>query len=94
MRRAWILYQFRIRGLSLRSFAKEQGVSHQSVSAATNGGGASSHLQEAIAAAIGLAPRQLYPELYDATGKRLGNVRPPNRITRDETGNVEKRGAA
>lgn len=92
-RRAWILYQFRIRGLSGRQIAREQGVSPQTVSQSMMGTG-SSHLQDVIAAAIGLTPQQLFPEKFDGSGCRLGNVRPPNRTTREDAGNVENRGAA
>lgn len=94
MRRAWISYQLRIRGLSGRAVADREGVSRQSVSAAMNGGGASSHLQEALAAAIDLEPHQLFPELYDARGHRLGIVRPPNRSTRHGEGNDKNEEAA
>lgn len=93
IRREWIGYQLRIRGLSLRALSRQEGVSHQAVSAAASGGG-SRHLQEAIAAALGLHPQDLFPELYDEHGNRLGRTRTPNRSTRPRGGNVQKERAA
>lgn len=95
VRRAWILYQLRIRGLSLRAVAKDEGVSHQAMSMAMSGGGGSSHLQEVAARLLDLTPQQLWPELYDeATGRRLLNTRPPNRTTRRGGGNGKSEEAA
>ncbi len=93
VRRAWIGFQFRIRGLSFSAVAKSQGVTQQAFSAAMIGGG-SSHLQEVAAQHLGLTPQQLFPELYDASGRRLLNTRPPNRTTRREGGNGKNTEAA
>lgn len=93
IRREWIGFQLRIRGLSLRELGRLEGVTHQAVSAAANGGG-SRHLQEAIAAVLGLRPQDLFPELYDEHGNRLGRTRTPNRSTRRQDGHVQKDHAA
>lgn len=79
-RREWIAYQLRLRGLSFRSLARQEGVTHQAVSAAALGG-SSRPLQEALAETLGVAPQALFPELYDRDGTRLGRTRAPQRTT-------------
>lgn len=54
------------------------------------GGGGSSYLQEVAADLLGLTPLQLWPELYDVSGRRLLPIRPQNRITRRGAGNAKK----
>lgn len=94
MRREWISYQLRIRGLSYRELARQEGVTHQAFSAAALGGG-SRHLQETIAAALALPPQLIWPELYDdQTGQRLGRTRDPNRTTPSRRRNDENDAAA
>ncbi|WP_460630602.1 helix-turn-helix domain-containing protein [Insolitispirillum peregrinum] len=93
MRREWISYQLRLRGLCYRELARREGVSHQSLSAAALGGG-SRHLQETIAAALDLFPQAIWPELYDAEGNRLGRIRDPNRTTPRRRRNDENTAAA
>ncbi|KAA5604034.1 hypothetical protein F1188_17740 [Roseospira marina] len=79
-RRDWIGYQLRLRNLSFRAIARQEGVSHQAVCAAARGS-SSRPLQEALAAALGLTPQALFPELYDEAGQRLGSTRAPQRST-------------
>mgnify|MGYP002860648618 FL=1 len=93
IRREWISFQLRIRGLSYRAIARREGVSHQAVSVSAGGLG-SSHLQEVLATAIDLGPQQLFPELYDARGNRLGRTLQPNRTTRRDGGNGKDEEAA
>jgi Ner family transcriptional regulator len=94
MRREWISYQLRLRGLSYRALARQEGVTHQALSAAALGGG-SRHLQETIAAALAIDPRRIWPELYhDDTGQRLGRTRQPKRITPPLQRNSENTAAA
>ena len=76
-RRAWIIYQLHIRGLSLRGLAREEGVSQQAMSACLIG--PNSHLEPLIANAIGLTPVQLFPERFSRSGVRLGWTRLQNR---------------
>jgi hypothetical protein len=93
MRRRQLRIWFESCGLSFREFGRLHGKSHQAISQAAAGQG-SSHLQEAIAQAIGLEPWQLFPEHYDEGGNRLGRTREPYRITRVNTRNVEDGRAA
>jgi lambda repressor-like predicted transcriptional regulator len=88
IRRAWIGFQLRIRGLSYRELARREGVSHQAFSQAALGGG-SQYLQETLAHALDLRPQALFPELYDAGGRRLGRTRDPKRTTRREDAPVK-----
>jgi Ner family transcriptional regulator len=79
-RRAWLLYQLRIRGKSFRSLAAEAGVSPQAVTHAILN--PSSYLEPLIAEAIGLTAPELFPERFDPTGRRLHQTREPQRSTR------------
>jgi Ner family transcriptional regulator len=94
MRREWISYQLRLRGLSYRELARQEGVTHQAFSAAALGGG-SRHLQETIAASLALSPQLIWPELYDdKTGERLGKTREPKRSTLPRRCNDQSNAAA
>ena len=93
IRREWIGFQLRIRGLSKRALARREGVSHQAVSQAALGGG-SHHLQLAIATAIGLRPQDLFPELYDEHGQRLGRTRDQKRSIRPDRKHAKTENAA
>jgi Ner family transcriptional regulator len=89
-RRAWLTYQLRIRGRSVSELARANGVSREALYGAMNT--PSSHLERAIAGALNLAPQQLFPERFDGRGRRLSQVRAPNRSTRREPVTVEKTG--
>lgn len=91
-RRAWICFQLRLRGTSLRAIARRLGVSQQAVSNALMT--PSSHIEPAIAEAIGLTAQQLFPERFDDAGNRLPRTRPQHRITRPSGRNVEQEQAA
>lgn len=91
-RRAWICYQLRLRGSSLRRIASDLGVSQQAASHALLS--PSSHIEKAIAEAIGLTPETLFPERFDAAGNRLSRVREQQRTTRRRAGNVQSGEAA
>ena len=92
VRRAWIVYQLRIRGTSLRCLARNHDVTHQAMSNALML--SSARLQTVIAEAIGLTPQQLFPEFYDGTGNRLSWTRETKRTTRRDGGNVENKEVA
>ncbi len=91
-RRGWVIWQLRNRGWSLSRIALQEGVSVQAVSMALMV--PSSHLQQVIAETLGLTPQQLFPEFFDAAGRRLGRTREQHRITRPGRGNVEEERAA
>jgi lambda repressor-like predicted transcriptional regulator len=91
-RRAWTIYQLRLRGTSLRRLAVREGVSPQAMSNALML--PSSHLREVIATALGLTPQRLFPEDFDAAGNRLGWTRDQQRTTRRTGRNVEEGRAA
>jgi len=91
-RRAWIIYQLRLRGISFRKLALQEGVSPQAISAATTS--ANSHLQPVIAKAIGLTAQQLFPEFYTSTGELLTWAREQHRNTASARRNVEEERAA
>lgn len=91
-RRAWVCYQLRLRGDSLSAIARRIGVSHQAVSNAMMT--PSKDIEQAIAEAIGLTPEQLFPEWFDAAGKRLVRTRPTQRSTRPDGRNDQQEQAA
>lgn len=76
LRREWIKFQLRAMGTSLAKLAREQGVSRQAaVNALTK---PYPKLEAAIAAAIGLEPRTIWPERYDSSGtpnRRRGRLK-------------------
>lgn len=88
-RRAWLTYQLRLRGLSIAALAREVGVSREALSNAMNA--PSSHLEEAIAAALATKPQLLFPERFDRRGRRLSRTRAPNRSTGRAIVAAEKR---
>lgn len=76
-RRAWVIFHLHSVGSSFREIAAREGVSHQAVSACLTQ--PNSHLEDAIARAIGLTARELFPERFDVSGRRLFNTRMPQR---------------
>lgn len=86
IRRAWVIYQLRLRGLSLRRLAKREGVSHNALGHALVA--PSSHIEPVLAKALGLKVRELFPERFDEHGHRLHLTRPPQRNTRPSGRNV------
>lgn len=73
-RRAWVIFKLHSAGSSFREIAEREGVSIQAVSDCMTQ--ASARLEEAVARAIGLSVQQLFPERFNATGKRLFSTRP------------------
>jgi len=72
-RAAWVIYQLSLKGTSLRQLGKKHGWTGRAV------GNALRHpsfpQEQAIAAALGMDVKQLFPERYDSTGRRLHQVR-------------------
>lgn len=83
-RRLWIIFQLQSKGKSLSSLAGDEGVSQQAISASAAGNG-SSHLREALAAAIGVTAQDLFPEHFDVCGNRLRKPRKPQRKSLQKT---------
>ena len=67
-RSAWIKSQLQKAGTSCSILARQEGVSKQAVSHALRH--PSSHLEGAIARALGVDERELFPERFDTDGKR------------------------
>ncbi len=76
-RAAWVQYQLKLRGLTFTDLGRREGVSQQAVKSALYS--ASQYLEEAIAQAIGLSPELLFPERFDASGRRLHKSRQKHR---------------
>lgn len=91
-RRGWIIWQLRLRGYSLRRIADEEGKFPQSVSYAL--GNPSADMEFAIARRLDMTPQQLWPERFDASGRRLHVVRGSNRTATGVLSKVEKAEAA
>lgn len=71
-RRAWVLYQLKLRGMTFASIAEANGWSRTAVRQAMF---LPSYPQEvAVAEALDLEPQQLFPERYDAKGRRLHQI--------------------
>ena len=92
IRRAWVHYQLRVRQTSLRRIADAEGVC---VSALANAlMMPSSHLEDAIAKAIGLRVQELFPERFDSSGQRIHRTRQQSRSRPAPTRNVKDGRAA
>lgn len=91
-RRAWLVYQLKLRGLSLRELGRREGVSYESIASTMVSPNA--HLEPVIAKALGLTVRQLFPERFDNTGRRLHRTRERQRSRAAERGNIKAGGAA
>lgn len=66
-RKHWIIYQLRLRGLTLASIGREHGVCRNAPRIAFDR--PYPRMERALAAAIDLKPEQLFPERYDAKGR-------------------------
>lgn len=69
-KQAWVIYQLRIRGWSLRTLGREHGVTGQAMSSALRV--SSARLEPIIARELGLTVRELFPERFAANGRRIG----------------------
>lgn len=93
VRRAWVSYQLRVRGLTVRQLAIREGVSHQALGHALMMPSAA--MERVLAKALGLKVEDLFPERFDAaTGRRLHLTRARQRTTRRAAGQRQKREAA
>lgn len=73
VRRGWVLFQLKLRGESYASIGARLGVNRKSVRQALSE--PSFEIEKALARALDLTPRQLFPERYDARGRRIHMVR-------------------
>lgn len=92
VRRAWVSYQLRVRGLTVRQLALREGVSHQALGHALMMPSAAMEL--VLAKALGLTVEELFSERFDETGRRLYPVRGSQRTTGPGLRQRQKRGAA
>lgn len=69
-RRVWLNYALRMRGETFSSIARALGCSHSAVSQVAVGYPVE-RIERALAAAVGLAPAELFPEHYEADGRRV-----------------------
>ncbi len=90
-RRAWVIFQLRIRGSSLAAIAEKNNVSNQAVSNALLV--PSSHLEQAIADELAIDVKVLFPERFDAAGNRLSYTRAPERTTPPRRRNLKRTSA-
>lgn len=66
-RRAWVIFQLKLRGKSLAALATECGVARQQAQKAM--AIPYPRMEKQIAEALGLAPEELFPERYRADGR-------------------------
>ena len=94
-RKAWILFQLKVRGSSFSALGREIGVSYQAVPWAASGRPAY-EVEKAISAKIGVSTTDLFPEHFDDQGERIPLARPRQRKGRPgaENGNVYSREVA
>ncbi len=75
-RRAWVVFQLKLRGQSLASVAASLGVCRQAVSGALMT--PSERIEQALADALSLPIETLFPERFDGKGFRIPRTRPAN----------------
>jgi len=77
-RRVWIIQRLRGRGWTLRALAREVGVAPQTIAACIDAPNA--NIEPVLAEALGLTPRDVWPERWSPeTGRRLAQVRHPRK---------------
>ena len=92
IRRAWVLFQLRIRGWSLGLIADEIGVSRTTLRSALLEPSFPS--EQAIAKKLGLQVKDLFPERFDHTGRRLYRTRTIDPSRRGSRRNADSKGVA
>lgn len=85
VRRAWLVYQLRLRGLTISELARREGVSRVAISRTMVM--PNSHLEPVIARVLGVTPRELFAERFDVSGRRLHPTRERQRTTQRAGGN-------
>jgi lambda repressor-like predicted transcriptional regulator len=90
-RAAWVIYQLKLKGLSLSSLARDVGVTRQALSVALQQ--PSANIEPLIATAVGVTPEDLFPERFE-NGHRLHKVRSTLRCLKSARAESKKRGAA
>lgn len=90
VRGAWIVFRLRVANSSLSAIAGELAVSVQAVSDAISQG-SSERIERAVAKKLSLPVHTLFPERYDAEGRR---IRRGKRTTSPKPRNVKGRKAA
>lgn len=91
VRRAWVTYQLKIRGITLAAIGRDEGVSANAVANALLN--PSSYLEEAIARRLDLTARQLFAERFNKAGERINQTKPRNRTSPAPAHNVHFAGA-
>jgi Ner family transcriptional regulator len=91
-RRAWVLFQFKLRGISARRLAFRLRVTPSAIGNALML--PSARIEREIAKVLGVTPQDLFPERFDAGGRRLHMTRSPERSRAQRRRNVQVSGAA
>jgi Ner family transcriptional regulator len=68
-RRAWIIFQLSLKGLSMAAVGREAGVGRQAVYRVFDA--QYPRMEQVLATALGVTPQFLFPERFDKDGKRL-----------------------
>lgn len=84
-RRAWVKYQIHMRGTSMAQIAADAGVSRQALYQAFHK--TYPRMEKVIAEALDMAPKELWPERYDADGLPHYRMGRPKKSTSKETQN-------
>jgi Ner family transcriptional regulator len=90
-RRAWIVYQLRLRGFTLGTLAKLHNVDRTTTRKAL--GTAYPRMERVIANVLDLAPQQIWPERYDVNGRPIRGRDPVSRSAVSPSGKVARKSA-
>jgi len=87
-RRAWIIYQVSLLGRSLAQIADDAGVSRQCLYQVFNR--TYPRMEKVVADALGLAPKELWPERYDADGLPIYRMGRPKKSASKQVKNTTR----
>ncbi len=91
-RRAWVKYELELRGLNLSDVARREDVRQWAVSQALDRPMA--RLERALARAVEVPVKELFPERYNDQGRRIVRTRTPKSTTSLKNCHVQNRGVA
>ena len=89
-RRAWVIYQLKLRGLSLSDLARSAGVTRQCLYQVFNS--AYLRMEHVIADALSMEPKDLWPERYHTDGSRVRGLLAKGKCNQGKSINNAKEG--
>jgi Ner family transcriptional regulator len=86
--KSWVIYQFKLRRSTLSTVANNDGVSKQCVYQAFDH--PYPRMEKLIAEALGLEPRDLWPDRYDEHGLPINRMGRPAKVSLKESRDIKQ----